>query len=182
MKLVKEHINFERGLNPKRAMETGKFILIKNWCIEKDIHNFIINDDFSIDVLNDNLLIKPRPTSLKDELIKRNKYAFNRYTQFINDGRVEIHEKMSQLPDYIQFNNVEGYFSVHDCGLTTLKGCPKEVGENFHIARNNLTNLDYCPKEVGGSFICHHNAEYFDKDYILSKCKTTRSRIQNGKE
>ena len=34
MKLIKEHINFERGLEPKDAMRTGDIIQrTKNWCL-----------------------------------------------------------------------------------------------------------------------------------------------------
>lgn len=81
------------------------------------------------------------------------------------------------MPEYIQFNVVEGYFSI-DGNLKTLRECPRVVYDNFWCSHNKLENLKFCPKEVRGSFICHHNLKQFDKDYVLSLCKTKRSRIQ----
>jgi hypothetical protein len=53
MKLVKESLQplqFQRGLDPKNAMGIGKYAKIKAWLEEMDIENYIINDDFTIDV------------------------------------------------------------------------------------------------------------------------------------
>ena len=93
--------------------------------------------------------------------------------------RVDIgYENLIKLPEYIKFNIVKGYFSISNNLLTTLKGCPKYVGDNFWCSRNELTSLEFCPKMVKGSFICHHNANSFTKEYVSSLCKTPFSRIQ----
>ena len=53
MKLVSESLNFERGKDPKETMEIGKRGLIKKWLVEHGINNWIINEDFSINVFPD---------------------------------------------------------------------------------------------------------------------------------
>jgi hypothetical protein len=59
----------------------------------------------------------------------------------------------------IKFNKVTGDF---DCSngnlkLTSLEGCPKEVGESFYCGKNKLTSLEGAPKKVGGDFKCDYN-------------------------
>jgi len=53
---------------------------------------------------------------------------------------------------------VGGYF---DCSnnplLTSLKGAPSSVGENFNCSNNQLKSLKYAPSYVGGSFYCSNN-------------------------
>jgi hypothetical protein len=46
--------------------------------------------------------------------------------------------------------------------LTTLEGCPKEVGD-FLCKNNQLTSLEFCPTEIGGDFSCRDNK--FPKDF-----------------
>ena len=58
--------------------------------------------------------------------------------------------------------DIEGkvYDGDIDCsreGLTSLKGCPKEVKGSFDCSHNQLTTLEGGPKEVGGGFYCGHN-------------------------
>lgn len=174
MKLVREHMNekFIEDSDPIEDMNIGLKGMIKKWCVKHNIKNFRINNDFTIDVINDQLRYYNQEEEYKE--------GINRSEIFINSGRVDIIEYPDEeLPEYIQFNIVEGYFAISSGKLKTLRGCPRIVYDNFWCEHNNLTTLDYCPKEVRGSFICHHNAKYFDKDYIQSKCKTERKRIQN---
>ena len=71
------------------------------------------------------------------------------------DGDVNIHKKsLTKIP--LKFNIVSGYFYCSKNKLTTLEGCPKEVG-GFSCAENQLTTLEGSPKEVGGDFICNFN-------------------------
>jgi hypothetical protein len=89
------------------------------------------------------------------------KYGIKNYT--INgdgtvdvDGNVDLaYGKFSKLP--LKFGRVTGRFSCHNIKLTTLDGCPKEVGGSFLCNDNQLTTLEGCPKEVGGSFYCSNN-------------------------
>jgi len=53
----------------------------------------------------------------------------------------------------IKFGRVHGRFSVRGSNLSTLEGCPDEVGENFNCSDNKLENLLGGPKRVGGEFL-----------------------------
>lgn len=44
-------------------------------------------------------------------------------------------------------------FFCYNLGLTSLKGCPKEVTGLF----NKLETLDYLPIKIGSHFSCSHN-------------------------
>lgn len=50
----------------------------------------------------------------------------------------------TELPEYIQFKNVSGDFIIEYSNLTSLKGCPKEVGGDFYCCRCNkkFTQID----------------------------------------
>ena len=109
----------------------------------------------------------------------KGRYKIDPKTLDINSNdNIEITNKdITEIPDYIHFGTVGGYFDCSDCKLTSLRGCPKivsgnfncfwcenltslegapeKVGKNFHCSRcNNLTSLEGAPKEVGGSFYC----------------------------
>ena len=61
----------------------------------------------------------------------------------------------------IKFNKVTGNLICSAIGvtleLTSLEGCPKEVGGDFNCGFNDLTSLEGCPEKVGGTFDCHNN-------------------------
>jgi hypothetical protein len=57
----------------------------------------------------------------------------------------------------VKFNKVSGYFDCRNLNLTSLEGCPKEVGESFYCSKNKLTTLEGAPKKVGGDFKCEKN-------------------------
>ena len=52
---------------------------------------------------------------------------------------------------------VGGGFDCRNNQLTSLKGCPQKVGGWFWCDNNQLTSLEGCPKEVGGRFSCNNN-------------------------
>jgi hypothetical protein len=58
---------------------------------------------------------------------------------------------------HIQFGIVKGTFDFFSNNLTSLKGCPVEVGDFFKCNKNKLTTLEGAPKKVGGSFLCEEN-------------------------
>ena len=138
-KIVKEHITFKRGIEPKQAMNIGMTNTIEDWLKKFSVTRYHINSDLTIDV--------------------------DRDVDFRNPQ-----EHFSKFPDYIQFNKVEGYFSLVNIGLTTLKGCPKYVKRQFCCNMNKLMTLDYCPEEVG-MFICNDNPGAFTVDDVKSRCK-----------
>ena len=85
------------------------------------------------------------------------KYELDRYT--INqDGSVDVNAdvKLTHKLEYkiqLKFGKVLGFF---DCGnnlLTSLKGCPVEVGGYFRCSQNKkLTTLIDGPKKVGDAY------------------------------
>jgi hypothetical protein len=70
------------------------------------------------------------------------------------DGDVYFGEQgLRYIP--FMFRKVTGFFKCSSNALTSLEGCPKEVGGTFDISRNfSLTSLEYSPVKVGG----HYNA------------------------
>ena len=57
----------------------------------------------------------------------------------------------------IKFGKVSDRFYCSSVGLTSLEGCPKEVGGSFDCEGNKLKTLEGAPKEVGKSFYCSYN-------------------------
>ena len=41
-----------------------------------------------------------------------------------------------------------GAFKAHDIGLTSLEGCPREVGGEFDCLGNQLTTLEGAPRRL----------------------------------
>ena len=92
---------------------------------------------------------------LKEYNIKN--YTINDDFTIDVDGNVNlIRKNLTEFPDYIQFDIVNDSFDCSENKLTSLRGCPKEVGGDFICSRNNLTSLEGAPKEVGG-FDCSFN-------------------------
>jgi hypothetical protein len=89
------------------------------------------------------------------------KYGIKNYT--INsdgtidvDGGVDLSRKnIDKLP--LKFGKVTGHFYCNNNQLTSLEGCPTELGGDFDCSRNQLTSLEGCPTEVGGYFSCSGN-------------------------
>jgi hypothetical protein len=72
------------------------------------------------------------------------------------DGDVNLaYQGLSKLP--LKFGRVTGNFWCSYNQLTSLEGCPKEIGEDFSCHNNNLTSLEGCPTEIGGDFFCSYN-------------------------
>ena len=68
------------------------------------------------------------------------------FEHFISKGKLTV-----------KFNKVSGAFICINLNLTSLDGCPKEVGEMFNCADNKLASLKGCPEKVGTFFICSNN-------------------------
>jgi len=85
--------------------------------------------------------------------------------------------KTGKLPDYIQFNMINGCFWIRHNNLTTLKGCPKKIVSNsdyngsFRCSHNNLLSLEYAPISVDYDFECGYNPGNFTKEDVLKICK-----------
>ena len=53
--------------------------------------------------------------------------------------------------------NVGGSFNCHQNKLTSLVGGPENISGNFNCSGNRLTSLVGCPENVGGDFNCYQN-------------------------
>jgi hypothetical protein len=90
------------------------------------------------------------------------------------DCNLHIHlanKKLTELPDYIQFGKVTECFWIQDNQLTSLRGCPYEVGDWFSCAQNKLKTLKYAPKIVKEKFIAYDNLVQFTKEDVERVCK-----------
>ena len=69
------------------------------------------------------------------------------------DGNVNLSSKgLIDIP--VMFSVVNG---IDENNLSTLEGCPIEVGGGFFCGGNKLTSLEYSPEYVGGNFSCSVN-------------------------
>jgi hypothetical protein len=72
------------------------------------------------------------------------------------DGNVRLSMyNISSIP--IRFGIVTGDFTCANNKLTSLEGCPKEVGGDFNCYDNRLTSLEGSPVSVVGNFTCGNN-------------------------
>jgi hypothetical protein len=72
------------------------------------------------------------------------------------DGDVFLaYQGLSKLP--LKFGRVTGNFRCYSNQLTSLEGCPTEIGGDFFCRHNKLTTLEGCPTEIGGVFFCYNN-------------------------
>jgi hypothetical protein len=62
---------------------------------------------------------------------------------------------INRLP--LKFGKVTGWFFIEKNKLTTLEGCPQEVGGEFNCSDNQLITLEGAPIKVGGDFDCSNN-------------------------
>ena len=100
-------------------------------CKKYGIKNYTINPDDSIDVDGD---VDLRGSRFWDYFRTSSSYGkMNNWT-------------LDRLP--LKFGKVSGSFDCRYNNLTTLEGCPKEVGGDFYISDNKLTSLVGCPLEV----------------------------------
>ena len=95
------------------------------------------------------------------------KYGIGNYT--VNkDGTVDVNgdvnlsnmkykQKITLTILPLKFGKVMGTFYCSYNKLTTLEGCPTEVGGDFYCSNNKLTTLEGCPTEVVGNFYCSFN-------------------------
>ena len=73
----------------------------------------------------------------------------------IGDVHINFDDTMEFLP--VKFGIVSGNFSVLYNKLTTLYGCPREVGGGFSCYGNKLESLEGGPKIVGTYYNCSIN-------------------------
>lgn len=96
---------------------------------------------------------------------------FENFPELITDGKFNI-----------KFGKVSGNFDCYGFkNLTSLEGCPREVGGGFYCSHcRGLKNLEGAPEKVGGAFLCCNcygltslkgAAEKVGGDFVCSSCK-----------
>ena len=125
MSIVRENINFERGINPRTSMGIGLRPKIEEW-----LKMYFVKTS--------NSTLKSYYEILEDLTI--DVFGFFASTWKGN------------FPEFIQFNECYGDFQVDNMGLTTLRGCPRKVKGYFSCSRNNIKNLIGGPEYVEGSY------------------------------
>jgi hypothetical protein len=101
--------------------------------------------------------------SMTEIEVEKNCKKYNITNWTLNpDGTVDVNDSanlsdqgLSKLP--LKFGRVTGNFWCSYNQLTSLEGCPKEIGEDFSCHYNQLTSLEGCPTEIGGDFFCSYN-------------------------
>lgn len=102
------------------------------------------------------------------------------------NGYVNLSKLLKEnLPDYIQFGNItNGFFSIDECNLTSLRGVPFSINKgntafagDFSCRNNKLTSLKYAPKNITGKFYCYNNAKTFTIKEVLKYCKVQENNI-----
>ena len=97
----------------------------------------------------------------RESLLKRFLYnpQTNRYDYDGNLYKTDLGILVSEDRDgfIINFGKITGNFNCYGLDLTSLKGAPTEVGEDFYCHKNFLTSLEGAPQTVGRDFNCSEN-------------------------
>ena len=97
----------------------------------------------------------------RESLLKRFLYnpQTNRYDYDGNLYKKDLSNFVSEDKDgfIINFGKITGNFNCYGLDLTSLKGAPTEVGEDFYCHKNLLTSLEGAPQTVGRDFDCSYN-------------------------
>ena len=196
MKTLKESI-----LNrSSHGGDASKKRMIEEWLKEYNIKNYIINDDFTIDVDGfvyiSNKNLKELPEYIQFGVVKSEfSCAENRLISLkgcpkeVGASFYCYENKLKSLegaPEkvggdfYCNYNDLislEGAPKevrlnfLCDCNdLISLEGAPKKLGGNFYCDYNKLTTLKGAPKEIGGEFKCNKNSTQFTEDDVRKVC------------
>lgn len=95
----------------------------------------------------------------------------------IEDGKINIEGSFICKWDLYQPDDINGFFGLRfgkvtgnficdSSGLTTLEGCPIEVGGDFSACFNKLKSIKGLPKEIGGELRVHNNTSLVSFEYL----------------
>jgi len=128
MKLVSESLNelynFEKKSDPLFSLGVGKKVLITRWLDEMGIKNYIINDDYTIDVEGN------------VDLFNRGLDKFPDYIKFGKVGGNFSCSKNRLVSLEGCPSSVGGGFYCYNNQLVSLEGCPGSVGGYFFCTNN----------------------------------------------
>ena len=156
MKLVREHINekFTEDSDPIEDMGIGLKAKIEKWCDDYNIKNYIINDDYTIDVKGTVFL---------------NDVMLNNFPDYIQFNRV----KESFWIDNNNFTTLRGcptyagsYFSCRNNKIKSLMYAPKKIYVTLFCGYNPISDDEFvkyaCDPEVQYHIIFNTDNEKFD--------------------
>ena len=108
-----------------------------------------------VEVLND--LINKK----KNDRVKPEDFGIRKY-KFRPDGTLDVFENVSLYGKHLKelpfnFGKIFGFFDCSFNNLTSLKGSPKVVSDDFYCHANQLENLKYTPKIIRGDIDCGYN-------------------------
>jgi len=87
------------------------------------------------------------------------------------DGDVDLNnKKLNSILDIGNFGIVTGDFDCSHNNLTSLEGCPIQIGGYFNCGFCVLTSLKYAPIYVGGKFSCYFNKKKFTVKDVVKVC------------
>jgi len=171
MKILKEDINtFNRDSENKlSSLGVGKIQLIKDWLKKSEIKNYIINDDFSIDV-NDSVIIL-------EHAIKNN---LPDYIHFNNiNGTFDISltgiTTLKGCPKRVDFN-----FYCTNNNLTSLEYAPEYIGFNCFCQNNYIPKESIVEYKQSGAVKLDIYSDYFiEKISIDESFKKSDNKLGN---
>jgi hypothetical protein len=146
--------------NEQRQMLTS----ISHWLTQLGITNYVVNEDFTVDV-NGNVYISDRKlTTIPIQFGKvmgdfdcsgNDLISLEGSPKFVK-GSFEcgnnLLTNLEYSPEFIGAN-----FYCDKNQLTSLKGSPKKIGKTFNCNQNKLKNLEFGPLEVGTDYHCVQN-------------------------
>ena len=126
MGIVREGLGFERKKDPHSAIGIGRRALIENWLEEMDIKNWVINEDYKINIKG-NLFLSLKTTKEFPSFIQFK----NVFGDFFINGNKFI--SLRGCPYYIQ-----GDFSCWNNNLDSLEYAPSYVEGFFACDQNRI--------------------------------------------
>jgi hypothetical protein len=106
-------------------------------------------------------------------------YSINPDGSIDVDGDVNLFNRnLTKLP--LKFNKVSGYFSCNNNKLTSLDGCPKEVGGEFYYGGNPISIIIYL-FNVNVPNLSEHVKIYLEYqeiyNFLRKDCKIVKHRL-----
>ena len=103
------------------------------------------------------------------DYLKIENYKINKdLTVDVEDSVYLYQLGLERIP--LKFGKTAGSFFCHFNKLTSLEGCPKEVGGAFYCHNNKLTSLEGAPERVFVTFFCYGNKVKFTEDDVRKVC------------
>ena len=91
---------------------------------------------------------------VSDEVVLNSLYKVEKYYCIVVNGHFcFLDDKGNKAENVV----IKGDFECFGLELTSLEGCPKEIGGDFVCVHNKFTSLKGCPDRVNGDFKCSYN-------------------------